>query len=289
MSIRLIALDMDGTLLDSRGRLSERNRLAITEARERGARVALVTGRRFRDAQPLALELGLDVPVISHNGALTKHARTLYTVAAFLLPLAAARTALEVGRAHKADALVSDDPAGAGVLVFDHMSDGNKPLAEYIKWSRRIHGDEAEAGLRRVESIEDYLQSAPIHITFTGSHAAMTRLYEDLERALDGSAKLMRAFYPKIDFGLVDLIHPETSKGVGLAAVAVERGLAREEVMACGDNFNDLEMLAYAGTGVLMANAEAALRNAGDFHATATNDEDGVALAIERFVLQDGA
>ena len=78
MAIRLIALDLDGTLLDSRGRVGERNRAALDEARARGVGVALVTGRRFRDARPLALELGLDVPVIAHNGALTKHAHSLW-------------------------------------------------------------------------------------------------------------------------------------------------------------------------------------------------------------------
>src|ERR687893_175466 len=98
MGIRLIALDLDGTLLNSRGEVSERNSLAIAAAREQGVRVALVTGRRFRDARPLALQLGLDVPVISHNGALTKHARTLETVAVALLQIEAAQQALQVGR-----------------------------------------------------------------------------------------------------------------------------------------------------------------------------------------------
>ncbi|MBV9957244.1 MAG: HAD hydrolase family protein, partial [Acidobacteria bacterium] len=70
------------------------------------------------------------------------------------------------------------------------------------------------------------------------------------------------------------------------AAAAREYNLTREEVMAVGDNYNDLEMLDYAGTGVLMGNAEASLRDRFDFHATATNDEDGVALAIEEFILQ---
>src|ERR687885_1463042 len=121
MPIRLLALDLDGTLLNSRGELSERNLEAINRARATGVRVALVTGRRFRDVRPLALELGLDVPVISHNGALTKHARTLETVAAVLLPLEAARATLRVARAHGADALVSDDPGGAGLLVYDHI------------------------------------------------------------------------------------------------------------------------------------------------------------------------
>jgi len=77
MPIRLLALDLDGTLLDRRGKISERNRSAIEKAREAGVRVAVVTGRRFRDSRPIALELGLDVPLIAHNGALTKHARTL--------------------------------------------------------------------------------------------------------------------------------------------------------------------------------------------------------------------
>ncbi|HEX8920650.1 MAG TPA: HAD-IIB family hydrolase, partial [Pyrinomonadaceae bacterium] len=106
MKIRLIALDLDGTLLNSRGELSERNLLAIASARRAGVRVALVTGRRFRDARPLALQLGLDVPVISHNGALTKHARTLETVMVKLLPLKEAQEVLRVGRESGADALV---------------------------------------------------------------------------------------------------------------------------------------------------------------------------------------
>src|SRR5688572_19266822 len=157
MPIRLIALDLDGTLLDSRGRLTERNRAAVAAARARGAVVALVTGRRFRDARPLALQLGLDVPVIAHNGALTKHARTLETVSASLLPLETAREVLRVGRAHRADPLVSDDPHGAGLLVYDHLRDTAGPVAEYIEWSRRIHGDEAERAILHVASLEDYL------------------------------------------------------------------------------------------------------------------------------------
>src|SRR5437763_12659038 len=120
--IRLLALDLDGTLLDSCGRVSARNRHAIERARAAGVRVALVTGRRFRDARPLAFSLGLDVPVIAHNGALTKHARTLETVSAILMPVGAALAVVRVGRAHGADALVSDDHIGEGTLVYDHIT-----------------------------------------------------------------------------------------------------------------------------------------------------------------------
>ena len=290
MNIRLIALDLDGTLLNSRGELSERNFRAIAEARARGVRVAVVTGRRFRDARPLALQLGLDVPVISHNGALTKHARTLETVAVSLLPLEAAREVLRVGRSNDADALVSDDPTGAGVLVYDYLSDNNPALAKYIAWARRIHGAEADEALRRVASLEDYLDHAPVHIAFSGNVARMKRLAENLQEELEGSVKLLNTIYPKQDFALLDVLHPQVSKGFGVEAAAAEYGLKREEVMAMGDNFNDLEMLQYAGTSVLMGNADDALHEllqegVESYHVTATNDEDGVAVAIEKFIL----
>ena len=285
MPIRLIALDLDGTLLNSRGEVSARNREAVAAARERGARVALVTGRRFRDARPVALELGLDVPVIAHNGALTKHARTLETVAARLMPAEAALRVVRVGRAHGADALVSDDHVGAGLLVYDHISEGNTALQKYIAWSRRVVGEEAAQAIRQVPSLEDYLDHDPLHVAFSGGCAEMERLAAEMRRELGEAVKLLLTLYPKPDFALLDVLHPEASKGAGLAAVAAEYGLGPGEVMAVGDNHNDLEMLDYAGAGVLMGNAEPGLDGRGRFHRTATNDEDGVALAIRRFVL----
>src|SRR4030095_5541851 len=142
MSIRLLALDLDGTLLDAHGHISDRNFEAIKSARENGVRVAVVTGRRFRDSRPIALELGLDVPLIAHNGALTKHARTLETVAVLPLPLDAARDALRIGREAGEYALLSDDHEGLGVLVFDHLSGENFAVHKYVEWARQIHGDD---------------------------------------------------------------------------------------------------------------------------------------------------
>src|SRR5678816_4713931 len=141
MSIRLLALDLDGTLLNSRGQISEGNRRALAAARSSGVRVAIVTGRRFRDARPIALELGLDVPVIAHNGALTKHAETLETVAVLPLPLAAAQHAIKVGRAAGADPLVSDDHEGLGVLIYDcllYTSDAADERSSVDLGGRRI-------------------------------------------------------------------------------------------------------------------------------------------------------
>ncbi len=287
MAISFLALDLDGTLLDSRGHISERNRLAIDKAREHGVHVALVTGRRFRDSRPLALELGLDIPLISHNGALTKHAATLQTVSVLPLPLDAAREALRVGREAGADALLSDDHEGLGVLVYDHLRGENTAAHKYVSWARRIHGEEEESAnaVQQVVSLEDYLDHEPIHLAFSGTCNEMDQLEEILKSELGSTVKILGTKYLEQDFTLLDILNPAASKGAGVAAAAAELGVAREEIMAIGDNFNDLEMLLFAGVGVVMANAPLALREIGGLHPTASNREDGVALAIEQFIL----
>jgi Cof subfamily protein (haloacid dehalogenase superfamily) len=285
MAIRLLALDLDGTLLDPRGRISQRNLDAIEKARAAGVRVALVTGRRFRDSRPVALELGLDIPLISHNGALTKHAETLQTVAVLPLPLDAAREALRVGRSADADALLSDDHEGLGILVYDHVSGDNVSLHRYITWATRLHGDEeGRNAVQQVDSLENYLDHEPIHLAFSGRCVAMDQLETLLKSELDGRVKVLSTKYFEQDFTLVDVIHPAASKGAGVAAAAAELSLGADEIMAIGDNYNDLEMLLFAGTGVVMANAPLTLREIPGLHPTASNVEDGVALAIERFI-----
>jgi Cof subfamily protein (haloacid dehalogenase superfamily) len=288
MTISLLALDLDGTLLDSRGHISERNRLAIENARELGVRVALVTGRRFRDSRPIAMELGLDVPLISHNGALTKHAETLQTVSILPLPLEAAREALRIGRRAGADALLSDDHEGLGVLVFDHIRGNNSAAHRYVAWARRIHGDEeGSCAVRQVPSLEDYLDHDPIHLAFSGGCNEMDQLEEILNNELGSSVKLLGTKYLEQDFTLLDILNPAASKGAGVAAAAAELGAQQDEIMAIGDNYNDLEMLLFAGTGVVMANAPLSLREIQGLHPTASNIEDGVALAIEEFILAE--
>ncbi|HEU4711787.1 MAG TPA: Cof-type HAD-IIB family hydrolase [Pyrinomonadaceae bacterium] len=288
MTISLLALDLDGTLLNGRGQISDRNRTAIDKARANGVHVALVTGRRFRDSRPIALELGLDVPVIAHNGALTKHAETLETVSVLPLPLAAAREALRVGRDLGADALLSDDHEGLGVLVYDRLSGENAAVHKYVAWARRIHGEEeGQRSVRQVNTLEEYLDHDPIHLAFSGACVKMDQLEELLHAELGATVKILGTKYPEQDFTLIDVVNPSASKGAGVAATAAELGVNPDEIMAIGDNYNDLEMLLFAGTGVVMANAPLSLREIAGLHPTASNSEDGVALAIEQFILNN--
>src|SRR6185369_13578152 len=137
----------------------------------------------------------------------------------------------------------------------------------------------------QVDSLEDYLDHEPIHLAFSGRCSAMDQLGETLQVELGSSVKVLSTQYLEQDFTLIDVVNPSASKGAGVAAAAAELSVSAAEIMAIGDNYNDLEMLLFAGTGVVMANAPHSLREIPGLHPTASNIEDGVALAIEKFIL----
>jgi Cof subfamily protein (haloacid dehalogenase superfamily) len=284
--IKLLALDLDGTLLNSRGEISVANREAIRRAEERGVLVTIATGRRFRDARPVALDLALNAPVISHNGALLKFAESLETVASSLLEQETLREILRVGREFDADAMLSADPHGKGILLYDRISDENIPLQKYLNWSKSLHGDEADESVRHVDSLENVLHDyETVHVSFSGACARMKDLVLLLESELQENVKVLSTVYSSRDFTLIDILPPDASKGIGVERLAALNQLTNENVLAIGDNFNDLDMLEFAGTAVVMGNASPDLLEDPRFETTLSNDENGVALAIESFIL----
>jgi Cof subfamily protein (haloacid dehalogenase superfamily) len=286
--IKLLTLDLDGTLLDSRGKIPDANRDAIRSAEAKGVLVTIATGRRFRDARPVGLELDLNAPLITHNGALLKYADSLKNVAFSLLSTETAEEILKVGKAAGGNALVSADPHGKGTLFYDRLSDRNVPLQKYIEWSKHLHGDEAETAVHRVDELLDVVEDHEIiHISFSGSCAAMERMEETLREELGKTVTILSTIYPHLDFTLIDILPADASKGIGVEKLAIIHGLDPEEVMSIGDNFNDLEMLVFAGTAVVMGNADPSLLERGKFYTTLSNDEGGVAAAIERFILKE--
>jgi Cof subfamily protein (haloacid dehalogenase superfamily) len=285
--IKLLALDLDGTLLNSRGQVPEANRNAIRAAEERGVLVTIATGRRFRDGRPVGIELELNAPLVTHNGALLKYADSLETVSSSLLSTETALEVVRVGSEFGGDALVSADPNGKGTLLYDRLSDNNVPLQRYVEWAKRLHGAEAEDAVTRVEDLTDVLPyHEVIHISFSGTCERMTAMTQVLTRELGGTVMLLPTIYPKLNFTLIDILPPDASKGKGVEKLAILNGLKPENVMTIGDNFNDLEMLEFAGTGVVMGNADPSLLERREFYTTVSNDENGVAAAIERFILK---
>jgi len=286
--IKLLALDLDGTLLNSRGEIPEKNIEAIQKAENKGVLVTIATGRRFRDALPVALQLKLIAPVICHNGALLKYADTLETVAVSIVPQKTVREILRVGREFGGNALVSADPTGKGILLYDRVSEENVPLQKYIAWSMRLHGDEAEEAVIHVENLETIVDEIEtVHVSFSGTLAPMAELEMILRDELGDTATVLTTIYPHLNFTLIDILPPDASKGIGVEKLALINNLTSENVIAIGDNYNDLEMLEYAGTSVVMGNAAPELLEREDFFSTLSNDENGVALAIEKFILGD--
>jgi len=284
--IKLLALDLDGTLLNSSGKVSEANKNAIRRAEAKGVLVTIATGRRFRDALPVGLELELNAPLITHNGALLKYAQTLETVAVSILERETVYEILRVGKEFGGDALLSADPTGKGVLLYDTVSQENIPLQKYIQWSKTLHGADAENAVHHVEDLANAVENLKtVHVSFSGKCAPMVEMEQVLKNELGASVNILTTVYPQLDFTLIDILPPDASKGVGVEKLALINDLTAENVMVMGDNFNDLEMLEYAGTPVLMGNAAPELLENENFHQTLSNDENGVALAIEKFIL----
>jgi len=286
--IRLLALDLDGTLLDSRGQIPDENREAIRAAEDAGVLVTIATGRRFRDARPVGIELELNAPLVTHNGALLKYAESLETVAASLLDLDTTREIVRVGKQFGGNALVSADPHNKGTLLYDRIPDDNVPLKRYLEWSKRLHGEEAGRAVMHVTDLHDALPDHEvIHISFSGACEPMEQMLEFLNDELVDSVTILPTIYPELDFTLIDILPPDASKGTGLEKLAIMNGLTAENVMAIGDNFNDLGMLEFAETPVVMGNADADLLNRPEFYKTDNNNEGGVAAAIRRFILNE--
>jgi Cof subfamily protein (haloacid dehalogenase superfamily) len=284
--IKLLALDLDGTVLDSRGRISPENKHAIKTAEANGVLVTIATGRRFRDCRPVGLELELNAPLITHNGALLKYGETLESVWYSLLSPDTAEEVIRVGGEFGGDALVSVDPSGKGTLLYSRVAEGDSPVRNYLAWAQRLHGDEAEEAVVHVDDlVASARRSAVIHISFSGTCASMLALREFLETELGEKVTILATIYPKLDFTLLDILPPNVSKGSGLERLAAAGGLLPEHVMCIGDNHNDLHMLEFAGTPVVMGNAEPSLLDRPEFYKTLTNDQSGVAAAIERFIL----
>jgi len=287
--IKLLALDLDGTLLNSSGSVPDKNREAIRAAEEAGVLVTIATGRRFRDARPVGLELGLNAPLITHNGALLKYADSLETVHADLISTETCLEIIRVGKAYGGDAFISADPHSAGTLLYDRVSEHNEPLRRYIAWAVTLHGDDAHDAVLHVPRLEDEVgRHEIIHVAFSGSCSAMFDMEQYLSEELGNSVMILATVYPRRDFTLIDILPPHASKGSGLAKLAEIYNIPREGTMAIGDNFNDIEMLEFAGTSVVMGNADPRLIEREEFYNTVSNDECGVAAAIDEHILNSG-
>ena len=272
MTYRLIALDLDGTLLDSQLQIRPRTIDALQRARDQGAQVMIVTGRHHSAAYAYWHQLGLDLPAICCNGAYIYDFKTKKALTGDPFPPSEARAFLKIARAHPLHLMVYTDTA----MVHEH---GKPPLQEGMgDWAARLP-DNLRPRLASVDAFDELIDRQAIIWKFLA--------VPDSAEALESLVNTARAqgFYCVCSGGnRVDIARAGNSKGQRLTEFVAQQGIAPQQVIAFGDQDNDKEMLQMAGLGVAMGNSPESVRAGADW-VTGPNNGDGIADALQRFVL----
>lgn len=265
MTIKLLASDLDGTLIADLHHVPSRTRAAIQAAIDRGVQVTLATGREWKVTQKFMEMLGLSAPVICYQGALVYHAQTGQTIARQGLSLPQTRQLIDLARTHTLSLHLFLN----GKVYTEFPTEQSRSLLAYIG-----------SNIIEVDNLKEAVTSSPIKAMIVHPPADAGAVVIRLKAALGNNLSVFRSLEP-----LIEVTSPEVSKGRALATLAEYYGIAQSEVMAIGDQDNDIDMIAWAGLGVAMGNASPGAKAAADYVAPPI-EEEGAAWAIERFILQ---
>jgi Cof subfamily protein (haloacid dehalogenase superfamily) len=277
MPYRLLALDVDGTLLDPAGELRPTVRQAVVATQQRGLRVILCTGRRFRTARPLAQQLQLSEPLVVHNGALVKDPASGDTLHQCYMSHDTYVPALALLRQIGAP-LVYVDAFHAQIDILTEALERAHPF-------QRAYLQENLTHCRLVSDIETPPPYGVVMLSIMADEASLRVLRRQIEQTLGPQARVHMLINKNYQGHILEILHPAVSKWEALRQLATQAGIAPQDIMAVGDDENDVEMLRHAGLGVAMGNAAAAVQAAADY-VTGSNAEDGLVQALDRFVLQ---
>lgn len=261
MNIKLIASDMDDTLLSSKTTISPRNESAIRKAIDRGIVFMIATGRMYVSVKPYAEELGLDVPLVTYNGALVKGSRSEEIFYEHPVQLETAWEILDYCRQKKyyIQAYVNDELWVRERTGFSDMY-------------TRISGVPATPVGEKLYQ----LPSSPYKLLMMTGDGEFQSVWEEIQTKFAGKIAVTSS---KDNF--LELMEPGVNKWEAVKAVAARYHIVPGEIMCIGDSNNDLGMIKNAALGVAVANAKPAVKAAAKM-VTAAHDEDGVALAIEK-------
>jgi Cof subfamily protein (haloacid dehalogenase superfamily) len=272
-AIRLLGIDIDGTLLNPQFRISDCDLNALRRARELGVEIILVTGRRHTFALSIAQMLGFDLWLISSNGAVTR-SLSGETFHRDLLPASTALQLCEAMRDFRGNTVLTFDKEIKGAIVLEHMGELTSSIERWLEKNMNY--------IDFVVPLEKAITTDPVQAMFCGPIPRMQEALAALAQSgLEKEITVLRTEYPIRDLSIVDVLNQGCSKGHALERWAKYRGVPRSEVMAIGDNYNDIEMLAFAGHPVIMGNASEELRGRG-WAVTLPNDQCGVAAAVDQ-------
>jgi hypothetical protein len=273
---RLLALDLDGTLLGPDGRVSARNIEAVAAAEAAGVMVVVCTGRRFRTTAGVLETLGLEGPVVVHNGVLTKSGGSGETLASHYLAAEVYSHALALMRSF-----------APPIVYVDRYHEGLDMLVEPVDRSHAYQASylaDYEGQHLVVESLDDAPGHDVIMMSLMAGEEELASLRLHLDEHLGDEAHTNFLMNKNYSGCILEVTSSRASKWTALHELAQAAGIEPDEIMAIGDDRNDLAMIAGAGLGIAMANAVDVVKAVATA-TTAANDEDGVAQAIERYLL----
>lgn len=275
---RILALDVDGTLLDRGGHLRPSTIAAVARAARAGIRPVLCTGRRYRRARPVAEQLGLDAPLVCNSGALVKDPRDHRTLwrADFDADLLA--EVLAVFRTH--DELVlsfTDRPPEDLDFVVARDPTGRPLFDDYLEQNRG-HGEVDPGWAERIEAGRHY------HLCTIGTRPDMLAFEALVLAGLGGRVRTFVQKSPRYEGTMCEVLHHDASKWAAILHLAELWEVSPSEICAVGDDVNDVPMLQGAGLGVAMGHAPAEVVAAAD-HVTGDHDNDGVAMVVDELLL----
>ena len=273
LPFRLLALDIDGTLLNSQLQIADRDLDALRQVHAAGAEIILCTGRRHTFAMPIAQLLGFDIWLVTSNGAITRSSAG-QTFHRDLLPRHLAIAFCRHMNAYRAGTVVTFDQETKGALVVQELDGLLQTFSRWVEMNRDY--------IELVDPIESALDRDPVQAMVCGTLRAMQEAEAHVSTfPLLDQVTILKTQYDHRNICLIDVLNIDCSKGHAVERWATHRGIRAAEIMAIGDNFNDIEMLDVAGIPFVMANASAELKTRG-YMQTASNDECGVAFAIEQ-------
>ena len=266
---RLLALDVDGTVAGKDRLVSPAVRTAVAAAQALGVSVTLATGREFRSASRFARDLGLSAPLICSQGAVIKDCVTLDVL--HYVPLSGTLAAEAITLLHDADVCV--------IASIDDKLHILRDGPAFASFGRRWGTPDPAHVVIAPNLAEIIHQTPPTKVMFFGDPPIVDR---ELARMIDHFGKALE--FVRSDVTVGEMIAPGLSKGIALATLADTLGVARDQVIAIGDEENDVAMLQWAGLGLAMGNAPDSVKRIA--HAVIPSvDEDGVAWAIDRYIL----
>lgn len=272
LPVRLIAVDIDGTLIDSTLDIPPANLKALRRAHELGVHIVLVTGRRHRFAMPIAEQLGFEFCLISSNGAITRSTKGNLHYAD-MLPRSTAHKLCEHMAEFAANTVLTFDKEERGAIVVERTDELGANIQRWIDKNRMY--------IAEVAPITTALVCDPVQAMFCGTIEKMRPAEARLkDGTLASEISVLKTLYDHRDLCILDVLRHGCSKGSALARWAAHLGIPRKEVMAIGDNYNDVEMLEFAGFPFVMANASEDLKQNG-WPVTLDNEACGVAAAVE--------